>query len=119
MSTTPPEPAVQITRVDFRRSWPFVLAVGILSLLAGLITIVWPGVTILALVFVLGVFLLVAGGAEIGWAIPEPHAPGRGMILFRGNVDRIARINGLTLQDVTTLVLTTLLTLRPVPSARD
>jgi uncharacterized membrane protein HdeD (DUF308 family) len=61
MSSAPPEPAIQVTRVDLRRSWPFVLAVGILSLLAGLITIVWPGVTVLALVFVLGVFLLVAG----------------------------------------------------------
>src|SRR5947199_4574822 len=109
MSTTPPEPAVQITRVDFRRSWPFVLAVGILSLLAGLITIVWPGVTILALVFVLGVFLIVAGGAEIGWSIAERHAPGWGIILFRGIVDLITGVVVLAWPDVTALVLALLL----------
>jgi uncharacterized membrane protein HdeD (DUF308 family) len=109
MSTTPPEPAVRVTTIDFRRSWPFVLAVGILSFLAGLITIVWPGVTILALVFVLGVFLLVAGGAEIGWSIAERHAPGWGMILFRGIIDLITGIVVLAWPDVTALVLALLL----------
>ena len=109
MSTTPTESAVQVTRVDFRRSWPFVLAVGILSLLAGLITIVWPGVTILALVFVLGVFLIVAGGAEIGWSIAERHAPGWGIILFRGIVDLITGVVVLAWPDVTALVLALLL----------
>ena len=109
MSTTPTESAVQVTRVDFRRSWPFVLAVGILSLLAGLVTIVWPGVTILALVFVLGVFLIVAGGAEIGWSIAERHAPGWGIILFRGIVDLITGVVVLAWPDVTALVLALLL----------
>jgi uncharacterized membrane protein HdeD (DUF308 family) len=109
MSTTPPEPAVRVTTIDFRRSWPFVLAVGILSFLAGVITIVWPGVTILALVFVLGVFLLVAGGAEIGWSIAERHAPGWGMILFRGIIDLITGIVVLAWPDVTALVLALLL----------
>jgi len=109
MSTTPSEPAVQATRIDLRRSWPFVLAVGILSLLAGLITIVWPGVTVLALVFVLGVFLLVAGGAEIGWSIAERHTEGWGIILFRGIIDLITGIVVLVWPDVTALVLARLL----------
>lgn len=109
MSTTPSEPAVQATRIDLRRSWPFVLAVGILSLVAGLITIVWPGVTVLALVFVLGVFLLVAGGAEIGWSIAERHTEGWGIILFRGIIDLITGIVVLVWPDVTALVLALLL----------
>lgn len=109
MSTTPPEPAAEVTRVETRRSWPFVLALGILSFVAGVITIVWPGVTVLALVFVLGVFLIVAGGAEIGWSIAERHTEGWGFILFRGIVDLIAGIVVLAWPDVTALVLALLL----------
>ena len=111
MSTTPPpsELAVEVTTVDVRRSWPWVLALGILSLIAGVITLVWPSVTVYALVFVLGVFLIVAGGAEIGWSIAERHTDGWGFILFRGIVDLIAGIVVLAWPDVTALVLALLL----------
>ena len=111
MSTTPPpsEPVVEVTTVDVHRSWPWVLALGILSLIAGVITLVWPSVTVYALVFVLGVFLLVAGGAEIGWSIAERHTDGWGFILFRGIVDLIAGIVVLAWPDVTALVLALLL----------
>lgn len=110
MSTTPPpEPAVEVITVDTRRSWPWVLALGIAALVAGLITIVWPGVTVLALVVVLGVFLLLAGGAEIGWSIAERHTQGWGFILFRGIVDLAIGIVVLVWPDVTALVLALLL----------
>ncbi len=110
MSTTPPpEPVVEVIRVDTRRSWPWVLALGIAALVAGLITIVWPGVTVLALVIVLGVFLLLAGGAEIGWSIAERHTQGWGFILFRGVVDLVTGIVVLAWPDVTALVLALLL----------
>jgi uncharacterized membrane protein HdeD (DUF308 family) len=110
MSTAPPpEPAVDVITVDTRRSWPWVLALGIVALIAGLITIVWPGVTVLALVIVLGAFLLIAAGAEIGWSIAERHTGGWGYILFRGIVDLIAGIVVLAWPDVTALVLALLL----------
>jgi uncharacterized membrane protein HdeD (DUF308 family) len=111
MSTTPPpsEPDVEVTTVGVHRSWPWVLALGILAVIAGLITLVWPSVTVLALVFVLGVFLIVAGGAEIGWSIAERHTEGWGFILFRGIVDVIAGIVVLAWPDVTALVLALLL----------
>jgi uncharacterized membrane protein HdeD (DUF308 family) len=111
MSTTPPpsEPVAEVTTVDMRRSWLWVLTLGILALVAGVITLVWPSVTVYALVFVLGVFLLVAGGAEIGWSIAERHSDGWGFILFRGIVDLIAGIVVLAWPDVTALVLALLL----------
>lgn len=111
MSTTPPpsENVVEVRTVDVRRSWPWVLALGILALIAGLITLVWPSVTVYALVFVLGVFLIVAGGAEIGWSIAERHTDGWGFILFRGIVDLIAGVVVLAWPDVTALVLALLL----------
>jgi uncharacterized membrane protein HdeD (DUF308 family) len=109
MSTTPPEPVVQVTTVDVRKAWPFVLAVGIASFVAGVITIVWPSVTVFALVIVLGLFLLIAGSAEIGWSIAERHTEGWGLILFRGIVDLVTGIVVLVWPDVTVLVLALLL----------
>lgn len=107
--TTPPEPAVEVTRIDLRKVWPFVLGVGIASLVAGVITIVWPSVTILALVVVLGIFLLIAGAAEIGWSIAERHTRGWGVILFRGIIDLITGIVVLAWPDITVLALALLL----------
>ena len=111
MSTTPPpsEPVVEVRPVDVHRSWPWVLALGIFSLIAGLITLVWPSVTVYALVFVLGVFLIVAGSAEIGWSIAERHTDGWGLILFRGIVDFVAGIVVLAWPSVTVFVLALLL----------
>jgi uncharacterized membrane protein HdeD (DUF308 family) len=111
MSTTPPpsEAVVEVGTVDVHRSWPWVLALGILALISGVITLVWPSVTVYALVFVLGVFLIVAGCAEIGWSLAERRTGGWGFILFRGIVDFVAGIVVLAWPNVTALVLALLL----------
>src|SRR5215210_3228155 len=106
MSSTPPQPeGVEVTTVDFRRSWGFVLALGIASVVAGLITLIWPGVTVLALVFVLGVFLLVAGVSEVGWALAERHTEGWKVILARGIIDVITGVIVLAWPGITVLAL--------------
>jgi uncharacterized membrane protein HdeD (DUF308 family) len=110
MSTTPPQPAhVEVTTVDLRRSWGFVLALGIACVIAGLLTLVWPGVTVFALVFVLGVFLLFAGVSEIGWALAERHTEGWQIILARGIIDLITGIIVLAWPEVTVLALALIL----------
>jgi uncharacterized membrane protein HdeD (DUF308 family) len=109
MSTTPPPADVQVTRIDLRRSWGFVLALGIACVVAGVLTLVWPGVTILALVIVLGVFLLFAGASEIGWAIAERQTEGWKVILARGIIDLITGIIILVWPDVTVLALALIL----------
>jgi uncharacterized membrane protein HdeD (DUF308 family) len=105
MSSTPPPPDARVTTVDLRRAWGFVLALGIASVVAGFLTLVWPGVTILALVIVLGVFLLFAGGSEIGWALSERSTEGWKVILARGIIDVIAGVIVLAWPDVTVLAL--------------
>jgi uncharacterized membrane protein HdeD (DUF308 family) len=111
MSTTPPPESVHVeaTRVDLRHSWGFVLALGIACILAGFVTLVWPDATVLALVIVLGVFLLFAGGAEIGWALSERQTEGWKVILARGIIDVITGIIVLVWPDVTTLALALIL----------
>jgi uncharacterized membrane protein HdeD (DUF308 family) len=111
MSTTPPPESVNtdVGRVDIRRSWGWVLAFGIAAVIAGALTIIWPGRTVLVLVVVLGVFLLFAGAAEIGWSIAERHTEGWKVILARGIIDLITGIVVLAWPDVTVLVLALIL----------
>ena len=54
------------------RSWPFLVS-GAVSLVAGVIAIVLPGITILTLALLIGAWLLVAGAMEIyaAWRIRE------------------------------------------------
>jgi uncharacterized membrane protein HdeD (DUF308 family) len=109
MSTTPPPADARVTTIDLRRSWGFVLALGIACVVAGVLTLVWPGVTVLALVFVLGVFLLFAGASEIGWAIAERQTAGWKVILARGIIDVITGLVVLIWPDVTVLALALIL----------
>lgn len=109
MSTTPTGPTAAQVTPELGRSWGWVLVAGIASFLAGLVTLVWPGVTVLALVIILGIFLLFAGATELGWAIAERHEKGWGLLLFRGIVDVIAGIVVLAWPAATALVLALLL----------
>ena len=111
MSTAQPAEPVNVgaTRAGIRRSWGWVLAFGIAAVIAGALTIIWPGRTVLVLVVVLGVFLLFAGAAEIGWSIAERHTEGWKVILARGIIDLITGIVVLVWPDVTVLVLALIL----------
>jgi uncharacterized membrane protein HdeD (DUF308 family) len=67
--------ATQIPQIG--RNWWMFLVVGLVSLAAGVLAIVYPDITLLALGIILGVSLLFAGGIEIAEAIagaPESRA---------------------------------------------
>ncbi|MFI8824822.1 HdeD family acid-resistance protein [Streptomyces sp. NPDC053431] len=56
----PPDPAEQLARLG--RSWTWVLAAGIATLVPGIMALVWPDVTLHVLAVLLGLYLLVLGG---------------------------------------------------------
>lgn len=78
-------------------------------MIAGLVTVVWPGRTIMVLVIVLGVFLLFAGTVEVGWSLGERDTAGWGIILVRGIIDIVTGIIVLAWPDVTVFALALLL----------
>jgi uncharacterized membrane protein HdeD (DUF308 family) len=54
---------------DLARNWWLVLLRGICAIIFGLLTIMWPGLSLLTLVLMYGVFALFDGGLAIGAAI--------------------------------------------------
>jgi uncharacterized membrane protein HdeD (DUF308 family) len=54
------------------RSWPFLLS-GAVSVIAGVLAVVYPGITILYLILLLGAWILVSGAMEIftAWKIRD------------------------------------------------
>jgi uncharacterized membrane protein HdeD (DUF308 family) len=54
------------------RSWPFLLS-GAVSVIAGVLAVVYPGITILYLILLLGAWILVSGAMEVftAWKIRE------------------------------------------------
>ena len=57
------------------RGWSAVM--GILSVLAGLVVLVYPGISLLVLAIFLSVWLLIYGAMEIALGVPDPRAPPR------------------------------------------
>jgi uncharacterized membrane protein HdeD (DUF308 family) len=49
-------------------NWVWTLVQGVVSVLAGLVALVWPGVTALALLFLIAFWAVMVGGGEIGGA---------------------------------------------------
>ncbi|HLZ72099.1 MAG TPA: HdeD family acid-resistance protein [Dehalococcoidia bacterium] len=69
--------------------WWLVLLFGVASIAAGVIMLVWPGIGIVSLAWVAGIFLLVDGVFELLTAL-SPRSEGRGMLAILGALSVIA-----------------------------
>ena len=58
---------------EIGRNWWLFLVVGLVSIIAGILAIVYPDITLLALGIIVGVGLLFSGGIEIAEAIAGDH----------------------------------------------
>ena len=61
--------------------WWLVGLLGVLSIAAGILAIVYPDITLLALGLIVGVYLVIAGSAYIGLATVEPQTSAAGRVL--------------------------------------
>ncbi|WIX77793.1 HdeD family acid-resistance protein [Amycolatopsis carbonis] len=94
--------------MDPRRTWPLVLVRGVLAVVFGVIALIWPGVTVLALALVFGVYALV----DAVGAFMQAFRPGDGAHRFAyallGVLGLAAGVLALVWPGATILVLATL-----------
>jgi uncharacterized membrane protein HdeD (DUF308 family) len=86
--------------------WWLVLITGIAGILFGVLTFVWPGTSLFALVTLFGAYALVDGIFTLVDAFTDPAArPRRGWMIFHGVADLAAGILAWTWPGMTAMVL--------------
>jgi uncharacterized membrane protein HdeD (DUF308 family) len=74
-------------RVVLARNWWSLVIRGVLGILVGILTFIWPGITLAALVFLFAGYSLVDGAMSIAGAVRSAAAHERwGVLLFEGIV---------------------------------
>ncbi|HEY2061000.1 MAG TPA: HdeD family acid-resistance protein [Amycolatopsis sp.] len=94
--------------LDPRRAWPLVAVRGAFAVLFGILTLVWPGVTVLALAIVFGVYALFDGISAIVQAFRPGDGAQRAAYGLLGALGVIAGVLALVWPGTTVLVLATL-----------
>ena len=90
---------------DLARNWWLVLLRGIAAILFGLLTIMWPGLSLLTFVLFFGVFALFDGGLALGAAIMGGSAEPRWWLALVGLLGIAAGALALLWPGITGLVL--------------
>jgi uncharacterized membrane protein HdeD (DUF308 family) len=82
---------------------------GIAAVLFGIITLVWPKLTLSALVLVFGVFAVISGITAVVAALRSTDVPGWGLLLLQGILGTLAGVIALVLPGITALAFIYLL----------
>lgn len=79
-------------QVQLGKGWWAIVLIGLLSVVAGVLAIVWPDVTLLALALITGINLMLLGGLAIGEALADDEAQDRTLQIVLGVLGVIAGI---------------------------
>jgi uncharacterized membrane protein HdeD (DUF308 family) len=82
---------------------------GIAAVLFGIITLVWPRLTLSALVLVFGVFAVISGITAVVAALRSTDVPGWGLLLLQGILGTLAGVIALAWPGITALAFIYLL----------
>jgi uncharacterized membrane protein HdeD (DUF308 family) len=91
--------------VELSLDWRSVGLRGLAALAFGIVILVWPGLTVTALLFVFGVFVLIDGFAHLVAAVGRSGEDNRGWLIFEGLAGVAAGVITLVWPDITALVL--------------
>ena len=89
-----------------KRGWWLLVLRGLIAVLFGILTFVWPGITLVTLVFLFGFYALANGVFTLGVAIRAPNGtPGKGTLLLLGLLGIAAGIIAFVYPGITALSL--------------
>ena len=77
---------VAALRNTAERGWGFLLFEGILGLLAGVVALVWPGITALAFLYLLAAWAIITGILEFIAPLSFPMSTGRAVLMVLAGV---------------------------------
>src|SRR3954469_9670811 len=100
-----PAPAGGILLHALARNWWLILLRGICAVIFGVLTFVWPGVTLLTLVLLYGAYALIDGMLAIWAAITGGETAARWWLLIVGVLGLAAGLITLMMPGITALVL--------------
>jgi uncharacterized membrane protein HdeD (DUF308 family) len=80
--------AAAVTAARRGRRWGLLVAEGILTLLAGIVALVWPAITVAVLVTLLAIWALITGAMMIAAAF-QHRQRGQGWLIFSGIVSML------------------------------
>jgi len=106
--TMPTPSVIGFAVLDPRRAWPLVLTRGILGVLFGVLALVWPGITVLALAVLFGIYVLIDAVGAIVQAFRPGDTGHRFAYALLGVLGLVAGVMTLVWPGVTILVLATL-----------
>lgn len=109
MSTTAPGGVAGFLVLDPRRAWPVLMLRGGLAIVFGVLTVVWPHVTLLALALVFGVYAVVDGVSALFSAFRGGDAMHVAAYVLTGVLGLIAGVIALAWPAITVFVLATLI----------
>jgi uncharacterized membrane protein HdeD (DUF308 family) len=76
---------------------------GIAALVFGVIALVWPGLTVLALVILFGIFAIISGITAVATSLQNREVHGWGLLLFEGILWLLAGVVALVWPGITAL----------------
>ena len=82
---------------------------GIVAILFGVLTLVWPNLSLAALVFLFGIFAVISGITAIATALRNREEHGWGLLLFEGILGILAGVVALVWPGITALAFLYLL----------
>jgi uncharacterized membrane protein HdeD (DUF308 family) len=82
---------------------------GIVAVLFGILTLVWPQITLVVLVLLFGIFAVISGITAVAAALRNRGEQGWGLLLFEGIVGILAGVVALVWPGITALVFLYLL----------
>ena len=82
---------------------------GIAAILFGILTLVWPNITLVVLVLLFGIFAVISGITAVAAALRNRAEQGWGLLLFEGIVGILAGVVALVWPGITALVFLYLL----------
>jgi uncharacterized membrane protein HdeD (DUF308 family) len=100
-----PAPSSGVLLHALERSWWLILLRGVCAVIFGVLTFIWPGVTLLTLVLLYGAYALVDGALAIWAAIVGGEPAPRWWLLIVGLLGIAAGLVTLLMPGVTALVL--------------